>query len=47
MTDQGLFSSLQLWPYLLKHRIVMPPLTRMRAGLPGNIPTTLNVEFYE
>jgi len=30
----------------LKHRIVMAPLTRMRAGQPRNVPTALNAEYY-
>lgn len=30
----------------LSSRIVMAPLTRSRAGQPGNVPTYLNVEYY-
>ena len=30
----------------LAHRVVMAPLTRMRAALPGNTPHALNVEYY-
>lgn len=34
-----LFQPVELGPYLLPHRIVMAPLTRSRAGQPGNVPT--------
>jgi len=30
----------------LDHRVAMAPLTRSRAGQPGNVPTQLNVEYY-
>ncbi|MFG1396320.1 alkene reductase [Roseixanthobacter pseudopolyaromaticivorans] len=40
-----LFTPLALGPYQLAHRVVMPPLTRMRAG-PGGVPRALNVEYY-
>lgn len=30
----------------LPHRIVMAPLTRSRAGQPGNVPTAMNAEYY-
>jgi len=35
-----------LGPLTLSHRVVMPPLTRMRATRPGNIPNVLNAEYY-
>lgn len=41
-----LFSPLAVGPYELAHRIVMAPLTRMRASQPGNVPSALNVEYY-
>jgi N-ethylmaleimide reductase len=41
-----LFSPLQLGPYQLTHRVVMAPLTRMRAAQPGNVPHALNAEYY-
>jgi N-ethylmaleimide reductase len=44
MTD--LFSSLSLGDLLLPNRVVMAPLTRMRSQQPGNIPWTLNAEYY-
>ncbi|MCE4369646.1 alkene reductase [Xanthomonas hortorum] len=43
---QALFSSLQLGALTLAHRVVMAPLTRMRASQPGNVPHALNVEYY-
>ncbi|ROQ30046.1 alkene reductase [Gallaecimonas pentaromativorans] len=30
----------------LPHRVAMAPLTRSRAGQPGNVPTAMNVEYY-
>jgi N-ethylmaleimide reductase len=41
-----LFSPLSLGPYELGHRIVMAPLTRMRAGQPGNVPNPVNADYY-
>ena len=41
-----LFQPLQIGPYRLAHRIVMAPLTRMRASRPGNAPNALNAEYY-
>ncbi len=40
-----LFSPFQLGPHTLDHRIVMAPLTRMRAG-PGEVPTPLMATYY-
>lgn len=44
MTD--LFSPIQLGPFALKHRVFMAPLTRMRATQDGNVPWSLNAEYY-
>jgi N-ethylmaleimide reductase len=41
-----LFSPLQVGPYRLNHRVVMAPLTRMRAERPGLAPRPLNAEYY-
>lgn len=41
-----LFKPLQIGPWQLSHRVVMAPLTRMRATVPGNIPNDLNAEYY-
>ena len=46
MSNERLFTPLRLGAIQLPNRIVMAPLTRMRAG-PGNAPTSLNVEYYE
>ena len=40
-----LFTPVKLGPYTLKHRVVMAPLTRMRADL-GDRPGDLMVEYY-
>jgi N-ethylmaleimide reductase len=41
-----LFSPLQIGPYRLRHRVVMAPLTRMRAEKPSLAPRPLNAEYY-
>ena len=41
-----LFSPLQVGPYRLSHRVVMAPLTRMRAEKPSLAPRPLNAEYY-
>src|SRR6201998_345028 len=41
-----LFKPLQLGAIPLSHRIVMPPLTRMRAGLADGIPSPLAATYY-
>ncbi len=45
MFKETLFSSLRLGAIQLPNRIVMAPLTRMRAGT-ANVPTALNAEYY-
>jgi N-ethylmaleimide reductase len=45
MSVDVLFTPLQLGAIRLPNRIVMAPLTRMRAGV-NNAPTTLNAEYY-
>lgn len=45
MPIDSLFSPLHLGAIQLPHRILMAPLTRMRAGV-NNVPTALNVEYY-
>ena len=42
----SLFSPLEIGPYRLKHRVVMAPLTRMRAERPSLAPRPLNAEYY-
>ena len=41
-----LFSSVALGPYMLKNRIVMPPLTRSRSTQPDNIANDLMASYY-
>src|SRR5271154_2994011 len=45
MHTEALFTSLRLGAIQLPNRIVMAPLTRMRAGS-ANVPTALNAEYY-
>ncbi len=45
MFEETLFTSLRLGAMQLPNRIVMAPLTRMRAGA-RNVPTALNAEYY-
>ncbi|SNS95290.1 alkene reductase [Pseudomonas segetis] len=42
----SLFDPIQVGAIRLAHRVVMAPLTRSRAGQPGNVPTAMNVEYY-
>lgn len=37
---------LTMGPLTLRNRVVMAPLTRMRARMPGNIPSELNARYY-
>src|ERR1700743_1463257 len=46
MNFPHLFSPLQLGPYRLAHRVVMAPLTRMRAERSSFVPRPLNAEYY-
>src|ERR1700748_287283 len=41
-----LFSPLKVGPYQLKHRVMMAPLTRMRAAKPSLAPRPLDAEYY-
>jgi len=43
---QSLFQPIAVGPLQLKHRIAMAPLTRSRAGQPGDVPTQMNAEYY-
>src|SRR6202041_735102 len=45
MSSDILFKPLKLGALDLPNRIVMPPLTRMRAG-PGGVPTAMNAKYY-
>ena len=46
MKFPSLFSPLEVGPYRLSHRVVMAPLTRMRAEKPSLAPRPLNAEYY-
>ena len=46
MNFPSLFSPLKIGPYQLGHRVMMAPLTRMRAEKPSLAPRPLNVEYY-
>ena len=41
-----LFTPVRLGALALEHRVVMPPLTRMRSRQPGDVPHALNAEYY-
>lgn len=42
----NLFSPLDVGKLALKHRVVMAPLTRMRASMPGYAPNEMMAEYY-
>jgi N-ethylmaleimide reductase len=44
--DRKLFSTVQIGPLTLLHRVVMAPLTRSRSEQPGDIPGNLMLEYY-
>jgi N-ethylmaleimide reductase len=46
MNFPSLFSPLEVGPYQLQHRVVMAPLTRMRADRSSFAPRALNAEYY-
>jgi N-ethylmaleimide reductase len=46
MTGNVLFTPIKIGAITLKHRIVMPPLSRLRAQWPSGVPSDLNVEYY-
>ncbi len=46
MNYPALFTPLQLGPYRLDNRLVLPPLTRSRSTQPGNIANPLMAEYY-
>jgi N-ethylmaleimide reductase len=46
MNFPSLFSPFKIGPYQLKHRLVMAPLTRMRAAKPSLAPRPMNAEYY-
>ncbi|MBB5016814.1 N-ethylmaleimide reductase [Chitinivorax tropicus] len=46
MKQSVLFSPIRVGAVTLANRIIMAPLTRSRAGQPGDVPRALNVEYY-
>ncbi|MBN3563801.1 alkene reductase [Amphritea spongicola] len=46
MKNEALFSEINLGPYTLKNRVVLPPLTRSRSTQPGNIANDLMADYY-
>lgn len=44
--EDPLFQPYTLGDLELPHRVVMAPLTRARAGQPGDVPTALNARYY-
>ena len=46
MNFPSLFSPLKVGPYQLQHRLVMAPLTRMRADRSSFAPRPLNAQYY-
>ena len=46
MNDINLFSPLAIGNMALSHRVVMAPLTRMRAAVPGHNATEMMAEYY-
>ncbi len=46
MKNQALFSEINLGPYTLKNRLVLPPLTRSRSTQPGNVANDLMARYY-
>lgn len=46
MTCEKLLSPVQIGTLTAPNRVFMAPLTRQRAGQPGNIPTVLNAHHY-
>ena len=46
MTENTLFTSLAVGDLSLSHRVVMAPLTRMRATVPGNLANEMMAEYY-
>jgi N-ethylmaleimide reductase len=45
-SQNKLFTPVQIGPITLKHRIVMPPMSRLRAHWPSGVPRDLMIEYY-
>ena len=46
MTKTDLFSPISLGDLTLPNRVIMAPLTRNRAAMPGNVPQAMNATYY-
>jgi len=46
MNHKSLFTQTSLGPFVLRNRIVLPPLTRSRSSQPGNVPNSLMATYY-
>ena len=46
MARTTLFTPVQIGAITLKHRVVMPPLSRLRAQWPSGVPSDLNLEYH-
>ena len=46
MNNIDLFTPLNLGELTLPNRMVMAPLTRNRASMPGNVPQAMNITYY-
>lgn len=46
MTTANLFVPISVGGLSLSHRVVMAPLTRMRASMPGNVPNEMMARYY-
>jgi len=46
INDDPLFSPIQVGELSLPNRVILAPLTRSRAGQPGDVPTPLMAEYY-
>lgn len=44
--EKMLFTPVQIGPITLKHRIVLPPLSRLRAHWPSAVPSDLMRDYY-
>ena len=44
--QKKLFTPVRIGPITLKHRIVMPPMSRLRARWPSGVPSDLMLEYY-
>jgi N-ethylmaleimide reductase len=44
--QKKLFTPVQIGPITLKHRVVMPPMSRLRAQPGTGIPSDLQREYY-